>query len=308
MARFDRLLNIIAALQDTSLPLTAEDLRRRVPGYEGLSDDSFHRAFERDKDELRDIGIPIETVNVEHQDQQRAGYTIDRQAYELADPGLTPEELAALYLAATAVRLDGADDSEITGAFFKLGGVGAQGEGPSIGSVEVPELLPEIFTAVTDRRRITFIHGGRERHLDPFRLEFARARWYVTGHDPDRGEGRSFRVDRMSAIEHGAAGTFERPDAVPGVRLLPWEYGEGEPRTALIRFDPEIVATVLAENPGLEVVSREPDGSAIISLTVRNSHGLRDFVLSYLDRAELLSPPELRRELVAWVAATAEAS
>ena len=65
MARFDRLLNIIAALQNSRIPLTAEQLRTRVPGYEGLTDDSFHRAFERDKIELRDIGIPVETVTVD---------------------------------------------------------------------------------------------------------------------------------------------------------------------------------------------------------------------------------------------------
>ena len=68
---------------------------------------NFRRAFERDKDELRRIGIPIDTVTAQHHEQLVAAYTIRKEAYDLPDPKLTPEELAALHLAATSVRLEG---------------------------------------------------------------------------------------------------------------------------------------------------------------------------------------------------------
>ena len=76
MAKVDRLLNIVAALQAASVPLTAEELRERVPGYEGQTDDTFRRTFERDKDDLREVGVPIETVSVEHVEQPRSAYRI----------------------------------------------------------------------------------------------------------------------------------------------------------------------------------------------------------------------------------------
>ena len=86
VAKLDRLLNLVAALIDTTVPLTADDIRERVPGYSKDSDDAFHRSFERDKDDLRELGIPIETVTVDHLEQPRAGYTILRDRYELRGP------------------------------------------------------------------------------------------------------------------------------------------------------------------------------------------------------------------------------
>lgn len=126
MAKVDRLLNIVAALQASSVPLTAEEIRERVPGYESHSDDTFRRTFERDKDELRQAGVPVETVMVAHTEQPRAAYRIRRDRYELADPGLSPEELAALHLAATSVRLVGIPVDEVEDALRKLGGTGGE--------------------------------------------------------------------------------------------------------------------------------------------------------------------------------------
>src|SRR5690606_27874747 len=102
----ERLLNLLAFLLTTSRPVTADEIRNRVAGYGGASDDAFHRMFERDKDLLRGIGIPLEHTEGNGWGLE-AGYVIDPAAYRLPDPGLTDEERAALALAARVIRLGG---------------------------------------------------------------------------------------------------------------------------------------------------------------------------------------------------------
>lgn len=314
MAKTDRLLNIVAALLATPVALTAEELRERVPGYEHQNDDTFRRTFERDKDDLRSLGVPIETVTVEHFEQQRAAYRIRHERYELPDPGLDPHELAALHLAATSVRLEGIPADEVDDAMRKLGGVaqsddttGRRGRTRTIGELATPAGLPTLFDAVLERRPVEFDYAGSERHIQPHRLQYEQGRWYVSGHDTDRDATRSFRLDRITGhVTAGDPGSFDLPDDLPGVRLRPWELGDRDAVRAHVMLDEAIARTVLAEDPGLDVVERRGDGAVVVGLDVRNPSGLRSFVLSHLDRAELLDPPEMRAELVEWLQAFAD--
>src|SRR5581483_7399025 len=119
--RLERLLNLVAALIDTPRLLTAEELGTRVPGYPEKSTPAFRRAFERDKATLREMGIPIDVVDIQPGNPESpVGYRIRRERYELPDPGLDPDEVAALHVAATQVRLEG---GEASAAVWKLGGV-----------------------------------------------------------------------------------------------------------------------------------------------------------------------------------------
>jgi predicted DNA-binding transcriptional regulator YafY len=125
--RLERLINLVAALLHAERPLTAEELRYRLPGY-AEDHGTFRRAFERDKEALRDLGIPVVLEPVDDAAQPGVmGYRIPKEAYYLQDPGLAPDELAALHLAASAVRLDGANG---VAALWKLGGELAE-QGPS---------------------------------------------------------------------------------------------------------------------------------------------------------------------------------
>jgi proteasome accessory factor B len=303
VAKLDRLLNLVAALLDTTVPLTAEELRERVPGYPQGAD-AFHRSFERDKDDLRELGIPVETVVVEHHEQPRSAYTIQRSRYELRDPGFELDELAAIHLAATTIQLEGLDPDDVEEGLRKLGGLGAPPEGAAapVGALPVPDSLLDLFVAVLERRQVGFRYSGAQRTVQPHRLQFERGRWYVTGHDPDRGDRRSFRLDRIDGpVISGEAGTFARPDEVRGVRLRPWELGEGPATTATVLFDPGVAKSVLVEHPDLRVVERRDDGSVVVELDVRNRVALRGFLMTMLDRAELLGPDDLRDEVVSWL-------
>ncbi len=306
MEKVERLLNLIAALLETGRPLAAEEVRERVPGYPD-KDASFRRAFERDKDDLREMGIPLRVDTVPGTDPPVAGYQILRREYYLRDPGLAPDELAALNLAAGAVHLDG--DGGV-GGLRKLGGVVAAEEGEAgapLGELPTDAAVATAFQAVAERRRLTFTYRGEERTVDPHRLDFQRGRWYLTGLDHLRGEARNFRFDRIEgAVVAGAPGTFERPGGtVPGVEVAAWQLGEGEPVEARLLVDADHAA--LAQHAlGADVAAEEQaDGSVVFTVAVTNREGFRSFVLGFLDHAEVLGPPALRDDVVAWLRALA---
>ena len=118
----ERLLNLVICLLATRRPLTAEQIRQAVPGYDRDSDEAFQRMFERDKNELRELGIPI---RVERDWEGELGYRIERQAYELPEIKLEPDEAAVLGLAAQVwqrAALAGA----ASGALLKLRAAGIE--------------------------------------------------------------------------------------------------------------------------------------------------------------------------------------
>ena len=89
-AKVERLMNLVIALLSTRGYLTAERIRANVAGYGDQTDEAFSRMFERDKSELRDLGIPLETGRVSAFDASE-GYRIKPDAYALPDIDLTPD-------------------------------------------------------------------------------------------------------------------------------------------------------------------------------------------------------------------------
>jgi predicted DNA-binding transcriptional regulator YafY len=305
--KLERLMNLLATLLETPRPLTAEEIRARVPGY---ADEhaAFRRSFERDKDDLREMGIPIEVSEVPGSDPPIQGYRVRPEAYYLPDPGLDADELAALHLALEAVRLDGVEGG---GALWKLGGT--PDEGAPAGAIHLAALpaganLVGLFTAVSERRQVTFGYHGSTRTVDPYRLDFQRGRWYVVGFDHDRGEERRFRLDRIEGdVAVGRAGSFAAPEtAVPGARLSPWELGEGDPVIARVAVDADQAAVARSMVGSAVEVDERDDGSVVLTLPVTHPDGFRSFVLGFLDHAVVLDPPELRQELVDWLTHIAE--
>ena len=304
MHRLERLINLVAALLESSVPLTADELRQRVPGY-AAEKSAFRRAFERDKETLREMGVPVVVEPVEAAEPGVLGYRIPKEHYYLADPGRAADELAALHLAASAVLLEGSDG---VGALWKLGGEVAEG-GPSPAVAALPggaQLAP-LFAAISERRRVSFAYRGRSRRVDPHRLSFRNGHWYLSGTVHDSGDDRSFRLDRFeSPVEVGEeAGVFERrPAAAPPP---PWEAGTAEAIEAHLLVDADQAVWAAGHlGPGA-AAERRPDGSAVFRVRVTNRDAFRSFVLGFLDHAEVLAPPDLRDEVVAWLEALCRA-
>jgi proteasome accessory factor B len=311
--KLERLLNLTAVLLNTSRPLTAEQIRTRVEGYPPAGS-AFHRAFERDKDDLRVMGIPLTVERVQATDPPIDGYRIDPEEYYLPDPGLDPEELAALHLASLSIRLDGLDDQE---ALWKLGGVSASGselaslngsgdnglmQGVVANLPTDPALIP-IFQAITAEEAITFGYRSQRRTVDPWRLDFHRGRWYLTGFDHDRDDQRNFRLDRIEGevMRTGDAIDPGRPRRAASGPLRPWEMGGEEQTVAKLLVDGSHAASA-ARQLGPDVVS-EPaaDGGVVFHVPVMQPEAFRTFVLGFLEHAEILEPVQWRSELVAWL-------
>jgi proteasome accessory factor B len=296
--RLERLLNLTAALLDAQVPLGIDEIRQRVPGYPEEAGETFRRAFERDKESLRQMGIPVRTEDIPGSDPPVPGYRIRRDEYALADPGLAPDELAALNLAVAAVRVDGLSSGD---ALSKLGGVVDAGDGPSVEMPAMPNLGP-LFAAAAQGSVIEFRHRDKDRVVDPYRLSFQRGRWYLDGRDHDTKEPRSYRLDRIEgAVKVGEPNGFERKPLTGRGLLPPWELGAEQPTAALVRVDAD-QAPFACDIVGRDHVAvQHDDGSVDILLTVSNRDAFRSFVLDFLDHAEVLSPPDLRAEMVTWL-------
>jgi proteasome accessory factor B len=294
----ERLLNLLAYLLTVSRPVAAEDIRRTVPGYSQESDDAFHRMFERDKDVLRRIGIPLELKAVDGWEIEH-GYQIDPNRYRLPDPGLTDDERAALWLAAQAVHLGGRPAGPE--AILKLGGTSlAEGIEPLAADLgQGGEVLGELFDALSDRRPVAFSYASQTRRVAPYGLGHRRGHWYLAG---EAGQGlRIFRVDRIEDLQiEGDANSYKLPK---GFRLRealetePWEAGTEAPLQARVRFFPDS-AWWARRRLGHRPVESQPDGGLISVLTVTNRDAFLGWVLSFGDEAEVLEPPVLRAAVI----------
>jgi proteasome accessory factor B len=292
MDKLERLLNLAAALLDADRPLTAHDLRVRVGGYPE-SKPAFRRAFERDKDDLRAMGLPLTVEPVPGTDPPVDGYRMRRADYSGKELRLEPDELAALHLATSLVRLDGGD----TG-LRKLGG-GTGTTEVELGHVPFDDALAVMIAAAADRRAVTFTYNDTPRTVEPWRLSFSRGHWYLAGWDRVRDAERLYRVDRMTGgVAVGDAATHEVGSVNDPGDLRGWELGDEEPVRARVRID--AVQAAHARHL-LGAVEESDDGGVVAELEVRNPEAFRSFVLSFLDHAEILEPPELRDEMIEWL-------
>jgi proteasome accessory factor B len=302
--KLERLLNLTALLLDAPLPLTAEQVQQQLDVYP-RDRTAFRRAFERDKDELRSMGIPLRVEKVPGTMPAIDGYRIPPDEYALRDPGLATDELAALHLAASAVQVEGLPATE---GLLKLGGLVTDPAATDIGLHVAPlpadPNLAVLYAAVAARQPVELKYHDEARTNDPYRLEFQRGRWYLTGYDHLRDDERNFRLDRIEgAVTITDLPAFEPPStAVPGRAQGAWELGGDEPVTATVRVEgPQ--ARWIAHQVGPDRVRSDDGRSVVVELPVTNRAAFRSFVLSFLDHAEILEPPELRDDLVAWLEA-----
>ena len=294
--RVERILNLLACLLDTRRPLTRDELVRQVAGYPEQAV-AYRRSFERDKETLRAMGVPL-VVEVLSSGEQ--GYRVPPDEYFLPDLGLTAEETAALHVAVSAVLLGGESGR---GALMKLGGSTDTATTP-IGTLPLEPALPLLFEAYRRHATVTFEYRGESRTVEPWGLTARRGHWYLVGRDRGRDAMRTFRADRLGDdLAVGAPDSFVVPDVFsPDVSLdgEPWQYGEGAPVTARVLVDAGHGREVA--DRGDRVVEERADGSLVVEFVVFNRPAFRSFVLGFLDHAEILEPESLRDDLLAWIA------
>jgi predicted DNA-binding transcriptional regulator YafY len=224
--------------------------------------------------------------------------------YALADPGLTDEERAALWLASRMALLGG--ESASPAAIFKLGGAPAAASGDPLGADLGADAttLGSLFTAVVDRRKIGFRYRDDRRDAAPLGLVHRMGHWYLVGSVGN--ETRTFRVDRISDLTVGEdKGAFTRPPgfrAAEGFPEAPWEAGT-EDVDAVVRFDASVAWWARRQLGSRADVTEHRDGSLTARIRVASPEALIGWLIGFEDGAVLERPAHLRSRFIAHMAA-----
>ncbi|MEU2669504.1 WYL domain-containing protein [Streptomyces sp. NPDC007164] len=306
IAKAERLMNLALCLLGTRRPLSKRELRGSIEAYlEAGSDDAFNRMFERDKDDLRELGLIIETV--ENLDGD-TGYLARRDSNRLPPITLDAEEAAALGLAAKVwqqARLAGA----ASGALQKLraAGMPEAEDTYEVHSALEPRIpvheaaFEPLMLACRDRRPVTFDYRkgnaatSGQRQVEPWTLECWRGHWYLAGWDRDRGAERVFRLSRITGRVRSRAGAFtaEVPDVVTVRETVESWAGETATRTALIR---------LRTGAGYPLRSRAVSvrelGNGWDELEIPYGHGLDAWLVEFGPDVVVREPADLRADVV----------
>ncbi|MFI9503155.1 helix-turn-helix transcriptional regulator [Nocardia sp. NPDC052566] len=316
ISKVERLMNLVIALLSTRQFLTAERIRDSVAGYEeSASDEAFSRMFERDKNELRDLGIPLEIGPVGRYSSME-GYRINRDAYELPEIDLTSEEAAAV---AVAVQMWESPElaAAAEGALLKLRAAGIHVEtDAAVASVPgVPArtrgsepVLGKLLAAIDAGQAVRFEHRGAVnapylmRDVEPWGVVTHHGRWYLVGHDRDRDAVRSFRLSRIGddVTAYGPPNAVHKPEGVD-LRSIVDTVTHSSPVTGS--------ATVwVADGRGREirrlgqvVAERKIGGrsGSVVEFPVRSRDWVARLITGLGPDAVVLAPDDLRADVIA---------
>lgn len=328
-----RWLDLVAFLLDRRYPVTREQIFAKVGGYDG-EPESARRKFERDKDELRALGIGIETAPMPGAagDEPATGYRLrQRNAYlpylELVDSPapehpyagldrltLTKNELEILDRATRSLAalegtpLAAAAASARRKLSFDLPFVAETME--CVIGWPVPEharqALAVLQESVIDRHAISCRYytmsrrAESVRELEPWGLMFQWGRWYCVARARDRDDARVFRADRMRDVKRltGPTAGFEVPDEFDMrqfVDLSPWEFGTGPVTKVQVAFS--YPGSRWVTNRGLGRALSEDRQDTIVEFDVRDNDAFLRWILSFGRKAQIIEPPMLRHSL-----------
>jgi proteasome accessory factor B len=226
----ERLINLTIALLATKRFITKSEIFKTIEGYEGSSE-SKERMFERDKDDLRSLGIEIEVGSFDPLFNDEAGYRIKQERYQLDLGDVTALEISLLSLAAQAWQGASLDDAAQR-ALVKLNSLGI-----AVDEENIPDSapffsdggldLPIITRAIAEHQLLEFTYRNYEltdevRRVVPIGLSTRSGFWYFTGVDQSIEEIRTFRFDRVIGsftVKKGPK-DFETPENFDSKRIF----------------------------------------------------------------------------------------
>ena len=315
MEPLERLLNLVGLLLETERPMTFEEIRRTLPAYGGDNLDSAKRKFERDKDILREYGVPLEMSATDVWDVEQ-GYTILKDRYYLPEIAFTPEEVTALFVAAQSASEETVAARGVRKLLYGAeGGVLAGAEsGPLVaGSDTRSARVVAAADAAGARRRVRFGYrtsqgAVSDRIVDAFGVVFRGGHWYLVGHDEERDAVRAFRLSRCTTELEDAGEGSSPPGgfrAIDHVEAGPWQLSAED--RALVAAAPGAVVLVESTFPGVVRERTRDDGWVILAVPAADEHALAALLLQFGADVEALEPPTLRDEVIRRLKASADA-
>ncbi len=311
----ERLTNLVVALMATEIGLTKQQILDNVSGYRQRADagaraDALEKMFERDKDELRTLGVPVETIGdqADPNDLREARYRIPQAEYDLpSDIEFTPAELAVLRLAGSVWSAESASGDAKAGV-RKIRALGIDGDEPIIGFA--PRItardaaFPALQEAIEKSRVVVFDYlkpgedAPRRRSIRPLALVDYEARWHVFGIDVDIDEDRTFLLGRIVGDVRITATGFDaslRNGA--GERALAGLERVASENSALLEVTPGTEASLRL---GRRATPADPQG---ILVPFVDLHILADEIASYGPEVRVVEPAALREAVIARLSA-----
>ena len=314
----ERLLNLLITLLVSRGYVTKDRLRQVIPDYKlASSEEAFEKMFERDKEDLRALGIPIEVGGYDPLFDDEQGYRVARSAFELPEIDLEADEAAVIGLAARVWQQAGLA-AATSDALMKLKAAGVEVDREAL-NVAQPRLAEDepsferFWEAVSTRRTVSFDYRRSTaaqpttRHLQPWGIVSYRSRWYVVGFDLDRDDHRLFRLSRVvgEVAFTGPEGSFTVPEGTDiralTSRLAP-DTGE---RTAVVLVR-EGRALALRHRAG--TVEPADEGWDRLEVAFGRTDALVDELMTYGDDVVAVDPEELRSMVVERLRAVAGAA
>jgi proteasome accessory factor B len=308
----ERLLDLVIALTHTQRWMTKRQVRERVHGYaDAASEESFERMFERDKDLLREMGVPL-VVEHDPVHEDDVGYRIDAEGYALPPVAFTAEEVAVLSLAAELWQ-DASLRSFARRGMTKLRAVGPAPEPDAHSGLALRVRGPEaafapLLEAIDARRAVTFTYRAAStgqvtrRTVEPWRILSRDRGWYLVGLDRDRQAPRAFRLSRMTGRVRatGPDGAFTVPADVDVETLL----ARARPRSGTARLGvlPGRAAALRARGTLAHAPAPAPAGPLtdrdVVEVPYADLEVFSEEVATYAEAVLVLGPPELREAVL----------
>jgi proteasome accessory factor B len=313
----ERLTNLVVALMATEIGLTKQQILDNVSGYRqradaGARSDALEKMFERDKDELRKLGIPVETIGEasDPNDLREARYRIPQAEYDLpTDIDFSPAELAVLQLAGSVWSAESVSGDAQAGV-RKIRALGIDGDEPNIGFAPRITARDAAFAplqeAIEKSRVVTFEYlkpgedAARTRRIRPLALVDYEARWHVFGIDVEAGGDRTFLLSRIVGVVKITNVSFD-----PALR-----EGAGDRAVAGLEEVAARNSALLEVTPGTEASLRlgRRATPAVQGITVPfvDVHIFADELASYGPEVRVVEPAALRDAVIARLRAVVE--
>ncbi|MFN4001197.1 helix-turn-helix transcriptional regulator [Microcella sp.] len=303
----ERLFSLVLALLATEQGLTKAEILSTVTGYaaryEAAADRAnLERQFERDKEDLRDLGVPLETVDAlgAEGDTKLQRYRIPPARYQLPDDlEFSTEEYAMLTLAAQVWR-EGSLSTDSRRALTKLQSLGLRIDDAVVGfapSIRTRDAAHEPLTAAIDRaQQVVFPYlkpgqsAAEHRTVSPLALVFHEGRWHLHAHDDGVDARRTFLLRRIvgPVVPSGAPASV-RPAADETARVLDELAALWHSTVATVRVRPGSEAEVVVRNrPGTA------EGAEGLTVHATDLDILADELAAFGADVQVVGPPKLR--------------
>ena len=292
----ERLINLTLALLATKRHLTKSEIFKAVAGYSG-SPETMERMFERDKDELRSLGIEIEVKGIDPLFEDEQGYLIRSETFQLSENEFSKEELLYLTMAANLWH-DSALGSDSKAALLKIQSLSGPIESdavntPAVRDSESAALLSSAFEAVDTEQLIKFGYKGKERTAQPFGLYTRDGFWYLVAREET--EIKSFKLLRIEGkiVKEGKAGSFKKPPEFDLIKFLSNSRSEQEILAQV--YVRKEQAHVLRSKYSAKEINEEWD---LMSIPYIYEQEIIETILWYGTNIIVDSPASLRSEVI----------